>query len=111
TPQAANNSTQRRTKIGFRALASISRVITGSHASSHDREFKLLVDGSKPRYAHRGRYYPPASHTEHCLGFVDPILDVSCLSFCFSHSRHRHRDRKSTRLNSSHVSISYAVFC
>src|SRR5437868_8746088 len=25
--------------------------------------------------------------------------------------RHRLRDRKSTRLNSSHVSISYAVFC
>src|SRR5437868_10288672 len=25
--------------------------------------------------------------------------------------RHRDRDRKSTRLNSSHVSISYAVFC
>src|SRR5207249_9054169 len=25
--------------------------------------------------------------------------------------RHRRRDRKSTRLNSSHVSISYAVFC
>src|SRR6266513_5871905 len=24
---------------------------------------------------------------------------------------HRHGDRKSTRLNSSHVSISYAVFC
>src|SRR5699024_12074810 len=24
---------------------------------------------------------------------------------------HRHQDRKSTRLNSSHVSISYAVFC
>src|SRR5699024_11872819 len=24
---------------------------------------------------------------------------------------HFHRDRKSTRLNSSHVSISYAVFC
>src|SRR5207249_10539706 len=24
---------------------------------------------------------------------------------------HRERDRKSTRLNSSHVSISYAVFC
>src|SRR5690349_22469747 len=31
------------------------------------------------------------------------------------HPRHRHRgsspDRKSTRLNSSHVEISYAVFC
>src|SRR5690349_23491386 len=25
--------------------------------------------------------------------------------------RRRHRDRKSTRLNSSHVEISYAVFC
>src|SRR3712207_7600951 len=24
---------------------------------------------------------------------------------------HRHRDRKSTRLNSSHANISYAVFC
>src|SRR5262245_64673454 len=24
---------------------------------------------------------------------------------------HRHRDRKSTRLNSSHLGISYAVFC
>src|SRR5699024_12071407 len=26
-------------------------------------------------------------------------------------SRYRNQDRKSTRLNSSHVSISYAVFC
>src|SRR5690625_6160806 len=26
-------------------------------------------------------------------------------------ARHGHRDRKSTRLNSSHVAISYAVFC
>src|SRR5438477_13050493 len=26
-------------------------------------------------------------------------------------ARRRHRDRKSTRLNSSHMSISYAVFC
>src|SRR2546427_8434068 len=28
-----------------------------------------------------------------------------------SHSRRQHRDRKSTRLNSSHSQISYAVFC
>src|SRR5204863_2833470 len=27
------------------------------------------------------------------------------------HSQHGQRDRKSTRLNSSHVEISYAVFC
>src|SRR5699024_11876954 len=32
--------------------------------------------------------------------------DVSVLLDTFSH-----KDRKSTRLNSSHVSISYAVFC
>src|SRR5207249_8235085 len=29
----------------------------------------------------------------------------------FHSTRARHKDRKSTRLNSSHVSISYAVFC
>src|SRR3712207_8387557 len=27
------------------------------------------------------------------------------------HVKHRKRDRKSTRLNSSHANISYAVFC
>src|SRR5207253_5744501 len=30
---------------------------------------------------------------------------------CGNCSRRRSRDRKSTRLNSSHVAISYAVFC
>src|SRR5690606_40423005 len=30
--------------------------------------------------------------------------------YLFEHRRARHRDRKSTRLNSSHVKISYAVF-
>src|SRR5256885_8778156 len=30
---------------------------------------------------------------------------------CPSHAWHRRRDRKSTRLNSSHLVISYAVFC
>src|SRR5690625_6387333 len=28
-----------------------------------------------------------------------------------SHEKHMREDRKSTRLNSSHVAISYAVFC
>src|SRR5690625_3827220 len=32
-------------------------------------------------------------------------------SACCSAGISRHRDRKSTRLNSSHVAISYAVFC
>src|SRR3712207_7225432 len=30
---------------------------------------------------------------------------------CGGHSRSRRKDRKSTRLNSSHANISYAVFC
>src|SRR3712207_9295604 len=30
---------------------------------------------------------------------------------CLARSRSRGRDRKSTRLNSSHANISYAVFC
>src|SRR5699024_12493031 len=45
-------------------------------------------------------------------------LDIIALSACQKSKREVHlidkvalRDRKSTRLNSSHVSISYAVFC
>src|SRR5207253_4877776 len=32
-------------------------------------------------------------------------------TFDFHSANTKHRDRKSTRLNSSHVAISYAVFC
>src|SRR5699024_12519168 len=43
------------------------------------------------------------------------VLPVAGLHGVTAVSAHRHRDvsedRKSTRLNSSHVSISYAVFC
>src|SRR5207249_11911836 len=40
----------------------------------------------------------------HRAGVPDPVLDAP--NFCTAVE-----DRKSTRLNSSHVSISYAVFC
>src|SRR5699024_12328775 len=36
-----------------------------------------------------------------------PLSDCICFDEVYAF----HRDRKSTRLNSSHVSISYAVFC
>src|SRR5256885_10046738 len=36
----------------------------------------------------------------------NPLPDLPCLS-----TKHHQRDRKSTRLNSSHLVISYAVFC
>src|SRR5256885_5702759 len=43
----------------------------------------------------RARRVPLGEAREHVLGGLDPLL----------------RDRKSTRLNSSHLVISYAVFC
>src|SRR5438067_10535318 len=46
---------------------------------------------------------PDPAYEEESLGKVDlELAEVACV---------RPRDRKSTRLNSSHVSISYAVFC
>src|SRR5690554_7469758 len=46
------------------------------------------------------------------LRFPD-ILDnrIEKINECFTKSIHSYEDRKSTRLNSSHVRISYAVFC
>src|SRR5690348_18379864 len=41
-------------------------------------------------------------------------IDLHALSHCLLSefwARHQGKDRKSTRLNSSHPSISYAVFC
>src|SRR5690625_659899 len=44
-------------------------------------------------------YFFPAAFTRGC--------DIEAHAF----ASHHERDRKSTRLNSSHVAISYAVFC
>src|SRR5699024_11280542 len=38
-------------------------------------------------------------------------LRVTFFAYCDNRGHYFHQDRKSTRLNSSHVSISYAVFC
>src|SRR5436305_8386345 len=55
----------------------------------------------------------PAAHPE-----VQPVIDPSrAIALVHALQAHhvlagtRRRDRKSTRLNSSHVRISYAVFC
>src|SRR5205807_9170079 len=46
------------------------------------------------------------------VGLLEPLLDLICASgFSWVRSCCSCRDRKSTRLNSSHLVISYAVFC
>src|SRR5690606_40543253 len=42
---------------------------------------------------------------------VQGLAELVLVAAALRVERHGHEDRKSTRLNSSHVKISYAVFC
>src|SRR5437868_8577172 len=53
---------------------------------------------------HNGKKFIPVYVTENMVGH-------KLGEFAPTRTFKGHRDRKSTRLNSSHVSISYAVFC
>src|SRR3989454_12497647 len=55
---------------------------------------RLRAGSDAPRRATRGLLSPRPSHGRERLGLLEPLAD-----------------RKSTRLNSSHLVISYAVFC
>src|SRR5207248_996916 len=55
-------------------------------------------------------------HITCTTGLVLPVKEIAALAkekglFCFIDGAHGAGDRKSTRLNSSHRTISYAVFC
>src|SRR5207249_2492164 len=52
---------------------------------------------------------PPQGFLTQPMGLLENCHDV--IEVVFYRCTGRNRDRKSTRLNSSHVSISYAVFC
>src|SRR5689334_24667772 len=68
------------------------------------RSGTALLDGYRPD--------EDATVVERVLDAGATILGKSvCESLCFSGGSHTAEDRKSTRLNSSHSSISYAVFC
>src|SRR5207249_6912137 len=49
--------------------------------------------------------------TSYYSSFNRPVFDVACSYVLWKGAGKNVEDRKSTRLNSSHVSISYAVFC
>src|SRR5207249_8705740 len=54
----------------------------------------------------------PDSPAEPLVSVVMPCLnEARAVGICVEKARRALADRKSTRLNSSHVSISYAVFC
>src|SRR5690625_791813 len=74
----------------------VSCFVCDGHVSEHELNSLVLCDGHTERFA--------------LFGVCDRLVQ------CAAHDTARERtdvgtDRKSTRLNSSHVAISYAVFC
>src|SRR5690606_41922739 len=76
------------------------------------RSARLGDPVARQRNPHPCQVRVPNPH--HRAGTVQPVLDPVLLQLRRDLADHRERhprDRKSTRLNSSHVKISYAVFC
>src|SRR5690242_21372502 len=94
----------------------------------------LLLDPQLPKISRRllglgradcrcaGRPRLPSASMWQSLGFGPNYKSAYCMAVCPAgedvigpylqdKQRHLKEDRKSTRLNSSHMSISYAVFC
>src|SRR3712207_7126399 len=57
------------------------------------------------RYEYLGRHHVLLALQDHAASVRQGVGDL------LTHADHPPRDRKSTRLNSSHANISYAVFC
>src|SRR5699024_11664139 len=74
--------------------------------------FVLMRLTGDPVSASVGGRLPPEQLAEriHAAGYDRPII-IQYLDYLGGILRGDFGDRKSTRLNSSHVSISYAVFC
>src|SRR5690349_23474020 len=68
--------------------------------------YTLSLHDALPIYRHR------ESEPHACVTPAEPIsYDLPSHIAVWARVASIHRDRKSTRLNSSHVEISYAVFC
>src|SRR6266542_5373015 len=94
---------------GIRAAAFLSRLRPGAELRARGRDRRL------PRLLVRRRLPPRARLDQARLHLPDQVgvlrQRLRELRFEPAFGRHAVGDRKSTRLNSSHGSISYAVFC
>src|SRR5690554_926118 len=71
---------------------------------------KLKYPNSKVLYKNIGDYFPNVENRIiYSPTYDSTIIDLRTIDTTIYY--HKYRDRKSTRLNSSHVRISYAVFC
>src|SRR5690606_42138357 len=75
------------------------------------REAEMLVRLHAELVEHAG--HPRAELLQQAITGLQGLLHVLAFGDVDRHPEvtHQHVDRKSTRLNSSHVKISYAVFC
>src|SRR5690625_5798819 len=77
------------------------------------REIKVEANVGKPQVSYRETITKPIEHREvykKQTGGRGKFADISFEIAPIDHFK-EYADRKSTRLNSSHVAISYAVFC
>src|SRR5256885_10234994 len=80
---------------------------------------RLLMDSPRHEFLTRAAFSLDQDGQRACGGFRDEVMDAAhafgrtddTVGALVTVERRRDRDRKSTRLNSSHLVISYAVFC
>src|SRR5690606_41749574 len=100
------------------SLLSLSICCSSNHTSTttlytlslHDA-LPISERGPRGAAAGRGRRRRPGDHGGRGARAVGGGRDGDARAAGLRHAGRDSRDRKSTRLNSSHVKISYAVFC
>src|SRR5690625_6352971 len=85
--------------------------------SDTERRFSIILERDaikwfKPAKGQFKMYYKKGTeHPEYVPDFIVETSDYILMVETKSAQHKNEKDRKSTRLNSSHVAISYAVFC
>src|ERR1035441_1789718 len=100
----------RELKLKHAKLAAFGSTCHPRHDVAHDRNLQALIDAETPVVTIFGKTWD--LHVRVALGVsLQENLALIRNSVAFLKSHGREVDRKSTRLNSSHLGISYAVFC